>query len=47
MRKDSKILITGGTGLVGKNLTQYLENLGYVNVRSIGSKECNLTDKKK
>ena len=44
MKKDSKILITGGTGLAGKNLTHYLLKHGYNNVKAMSSKECNLTD---
>jgi GDP-L-fucose synthase len=31
--KDSKILITGGSGLVGQNLTERLINQGYTNLR--------------
>jgi GDP-L-fucose synthase len=33
INKDSKILITGGSGLVGQNLTQRLLNEGYTNLR--------------
>jgi GDP-L-fucose synthase len=33
MNKDSKILITGGSGLVGQNLTERLINEGYTNLR--------------
>lgn len=33
MNKDSKILITGGSGLVGLNLTQRLIGEGYTNLR--------------
>jgi len=29
---DSRILITGGSGLVGRNLIEYLRNLGYKNL---------------
>ena len=31
--KDSKILITGGSGLVGQNLTNRLHKEGYTNIR--------------
>lgn len=31
--KESKILITGGSGLVGQNLTERLVNEGYTNIR--------------
>ena len=33
MNKESKILITGGSGLVGQNLTIKLRNEGYNNIR--------------
>jgi GDP-L-fucose synthase len=33
MNKQSKILITGGSGLVGQNLTTRLVNEGYTNIR--------------
>lgn len=33
INKDSKILITGGSGLVGLNLTERLVNDGYTNIR--------------
>jgi GDP-L-fucose synthase len=38
------ILITGGTGLVGKALTKILTEKGYSNVTSIGSATCDLRD---
>lgn len=44
MDKNSKILITGGTGLVGKNLYEYLKTSGYKNLTAIGSSECDLTN---
>ena len=33
INKDSKILITGGSGLVGQNLTNRLYKEGYTNIR--------------
>ena len=42
MKKDSKILITGGTGLIGTALTEYLCQRRYSNVLSIGSADCDL-----
>ena len=33
INKDSKILITGGSGLVGQNLTNRLHKEGYTNIR--------------
>ena len=33
INKESKILITGGSGLVGLNLTERLVNEGYTNIR--------------
>jgi GDP-L-fucose synthase len=33
LNKDAKILITGGSGLVGQNLTERLINQGYTNLR--------------
>ena len=33
INKDSKILITGGSGLVGQNLTNRLHKEGYSNIR--------------
>lgn len=37
-----KILITGGTGLVGGALSSRLTKSGFVNVTSLGSRDCNL-----
>lgn len=44
MNKKSKILVTGGRGLVGSALVDRLRLLGYENVIAAGSKECDLTD---
>jgi GDP-L-fucose synthase len=43
LKKDSKILVTGGTGFVGKNLLMYMNNR-YDNVLAPTRKECNLYD---
>lgn len=43
MRESDKILVTGGTGFVGSNLSNYLKNQGYKNVFALGSKDCDLT----
>jgi GDP-L-fucose synthase len=40
----SKILITGGTGMLGKALTTAILNEGFKNVVSIGSKDVDLRD---
>jgi GDP-L-fucose synthase len=39
---NSKILITGGTGLVGHALSALLKAQGLTNVSSVGSKDCDL-----
>ncbi len=41
---DSRILVTGGTGLVGMALSRSLADEGYKNVVSIGSRDCDLRD---
>ena len=41
---DSKILVTGGTGLVGHALIDELKNQGLFNIVSLGSKDCDLRD---
>jgi GDP-L-fucose synthase len=40
----SRILITGGTGLVGRALKLALAEDGFVNIISVGSKDCDLRD---
>ena len=39
MNKNSKILITGGSGLVGQNLTDRLRLMGYANIRVLVHKK--------
>jgi GDP-L-fucose synthase len=41
---NSRILITGGTGLVGRALSNALANEGFANVVSLGSRDCDLRD---
>jgi GDP-L-fucose synthase len=40
---NNKILITGGSGFLGRNVCKLLKNNNY-NIISLGSKECDLTD---
>ena len=42
--KSDRILITGGSGLVGKALNAILSKEGFQNIISIGSKQCDLRD---
>jgi len=44
MKKDSKILITGATGMVGKNLVKRLKDLGYKNLLTPPSSSTDLID---
>lgn len=44
MNQNDKILITGGSGMVGTFLVQQLKQAGYQNVVAIGSKDCDLMD---
>jgi GDP-L-fucose synthase len=44
MQSDAKIIITGGTGLVGTALTKELNLAGFRNVLSLGSADCDLMD---
>lgn len=41
---NSKILVTGGTGLVGRALVSELHNQGLRNTVSLGSRDCDLRD---
>lgn len=45
MEKTDPILITGGAGLVGRNLANYLSGLGYNSVLTPDSAACNLADR--
>ncbi len=42
--KDSRIVVTGGTGLVGGALVTALEREGFTDVKGIGSRDCDLRD---
>ena len=42
MKKDSKIFITGGTGMVGKSLVKKLKERGYIHLLTPSSKELDL-----
>ena len=46
-QEDDRIVITGGSGLVGSALTKFLEKEGFKNIVSLSSKDCNLMDKHK
>lgn len=46
MEKQAPILITGGTGVVGRALVDCLHNQGFTHVTALGSKDGDLTDKK-
>jgi GDP-L-fucose synthase len=43
MNKEKKILVTGASGFVGKNLVEELSNLGFVNVLTPSSSELDMT----
>ncbi|MDA8254139.1 MAG: NAD-dependent epimerase/dehydratase family protein [Betaproteobacteria bacterium] len=47
IEKSSRFLVTGGTGLVGKALTELLTERGFNNVTAIGSRDCDLRDERK
>ena len=44
MQLNDRIVVTGASGLVGKNLVSYLTAQGYKNVISVTSADCDLTD---
>ena len=46
MQPDDTILITGGSGLAGINLKEYLESQGFNRILAPTSGECDLTDRK-
>jgi GDP-L-fucose synthase len=45
MQRDDVILITGGSGLAGINLREYLEAQGFTKILTPTSGECDLTDR--
>jgi GDP-L-fucose synthase len=45
MFKDKTVLVTGGTGFLGKSVCNNLKNNGYENIVSVGSKSYNLIDR--
>ena len=45
MFKDKTVLVTGGTGFLGKAVCNNLKNNGYENIISVGSKSFNLIDR--
>lgn len=47
VNQEDKILITGGSGLVGYALNDYLKSLGFKNVLAISRKDVDLEDKVK
>lgn len=46
MEKTSRVLVTGGRGLVGTSLLEELRERGFSNVTSLTSQTCDLTDLK-
>jgi GDP-L-fucose synthase len=44
VNKNTRILVTGGTGLVGRALVALLVAEGFANVIAIGSRDCDLRD---
>jgi GDP-L-fucose synthase len=44
--KTSKILVTGSSGMVGKNMCELLESKGFENIIKVSSKEVDLRDQK-
>jgi len=45
MQRDDTILITGGSGLAGINLREYLQSQGFTKILAPTSKECDLTER--
>ncbi len=44
VHKDSRVLVTGGTGLVGQALISELVSEGFSDIVSVGSRDCDLCD---
>jgi GDP-L-fucose synthase len=44
IQRDDNILITGGSGLAGLNLKEYLQSQGFARILAPTSSECDLTD---
>lgn len=44
MKKSSRIIVTGGHGLVGSAVVELLNRQGYENVMPVGRQECDLSD---
>jgi len=44
LEKNARILITGGTGLVGRALVNALSEEGFVDVMALGSRDCDLRE---
>ncbi|MGA2695155.1 MAG: NAD-dependent epimerase/dehydratase family protein [Terriglobales bacterium] len=47
MQHNDTILITGGSGLVGINLKEYLQSQGFTRILAPSSGECDLTDRQR
>lgn len=45
MQHSDIILVTGGSGLVGIHLREYLQGLGFAKILAPSSRECDLTDR--
>jgi GDP-L-fucose synthase len=45
MQRDDTILITGGSGLAGINLKEYLRSQGFTSILAPSSAECDLTER--
>jgi GDP-L-fucose synthase len=46
LQPDDTVLITGGSGLAGYNLKEYLQSLGFSKILAPTSSECDLTDRR-
>jgi GDP-L-fucose synthase len=47
IQHDDTILITGGSGLAGINLREYLQSQGFTRILAPASSECDLTDRQR